>query len=66
MLKSLRPENTETKFGADLFQKIKNLMPKTLKRKILKKTFIPKMDIAVLNFRAFLILKMIKILKQEY
>jgi isocitrate dehydrogenase kinase/phosphatase len=64
LLDSLKYEKVKSKPGADLFHKIKNLIPKTLKRKILKRTFIPKMDISVLSFRAFLILRMVKLLKQ--
>jgi len=65
LLNSLVPENTDKKMSADLFEKIKNLIPKTFKRKILKRTFTPNMDISVLNFRAFLILRMVKLFRQE-
>lgn len=66
LLNSLKYEKVKSTPSADLFQKIKNLIPKTFKRKILKRMFTPEMDISVLSFRAFIILRMIKLLKQEH
>lgn len=44
---------------------IKSYIPKSIKRKILKKTFNPHLDIYQISFRAFLIIKMYKLLKTD-
>ncbi|MDX1718632.1 MAG: hypothetical protein R3353_00590 [Salegentibacter mishustinae] len=48
-----------------LLSTIKKLVPKTLKRKILKKTFTTKMEVNRLAFRAFIIVRMIRIFKED-
>lgn len=56
-----RSLNTENNF----FALIKTYIPKWLKRKILKKTFTPHLDIYLLAFRAYIVVRMTTILGNE-
>jgi hypothetical protein len=49
----------------NLIGSIKALFPKSIKRKLIGKTFIPKIDMNTLAFRAYIIVKMVKILKSD-
>jgi hypothetical protein len=57
--------NSNVKYKTTLESKMKSFIPKTLKRRILKRTFTPTIDANILAFRAVLILKMIKIFEED-
>ena len=65
VLSKTRIKNPKKSIIQNLITRIKRRIPKNLKRKLIKNTFVAKMDMNLLAFRMFLILRMIKIFEED-
>ena len=65
VLSKIRIKNPKKSTSSSWMIRIKRMIPKNFKRKLIKNMFVAKMDMNLLAFRMFLILRMIKIFEED-
>ena len=66
VLSKIKIKSPKKSVSYSLITRIKRMIPKDFKRRLIKKTFVAKMDMNLLAFRMFLILRMIKIFEEDH
>ena len=65
VLSKIRIRTSEKSVSSNLIIKFKKMIPKSLKKRLIQNTFVAQMDMNLLAFRMFLILRMIKIFEED-